>query len=81
MQAADAIMDEEIRAAGWYDRVWQAFAVLLPVKTVGVMGDERTYEHVLAIRAVESRRRHDRRLGAAASRAARAHVDAASSTR
>ncbi|MEO8601453.1 MAG: glutamine-hydrolyzing GMP synthase [bacterium] len=54
VQAADAIMDEEIRAAGWYDRVWQSFCVLLPVKTVGVMGDERTYEHVLAIRSVES---------------------------
>jgi GMP synthase (glutamine-hydrolysing) len=54
VQAADAIIEEEIRAAGWYDRVWQAFAVLLPVKTVGVMGDERTYEHVLAVRVVES---------------------------
>ena len=54
VQAADAIIEDEIRAAGWYDRVWQAFAVLLPVRTVGVMGDERTYEHVLAIRVVES---------------------------
>jgi GMP synthase (glutamine-hydrolysing) len=54
VQAADAIIEEEIRAAGWYDRVWQAFAVLLPVRTVGVMGDERTYEDVLAIRVVES---------------------------
>ncbi len=54
VQAADAIIDEEIRAAGWYDKLWQAFAVLLPVQTVGVMGDERTYEDVLAIRAVES---------------------------
>jgi len=54
VQAADAIMHEEIRAAGWYDRIWQSFCVLLPVKTVGVMGDERTYEHVLAVRAVES---------------------------
>jgi GMP synthase (glutamine-hydrolysing) len=54
VQAADAIIEEEIRAAGWYDRVWQAFAVLLPVKSVGVMGDERTYEHVLALRVVES---------------------------
>ncbi|MGH7789430.1 MAG: glutamine-hydrolyzing GMP synthase [Candidatus Binatia bacterium] len=54
VQAADAIIEEEIRAAGWYDRVWQAFAVLLPVKTVGVMGDERTYEDVLAVRVVES---------------------------
>ena len=48
-------MEEEVRSAGWYDRVWQAFAVLLPVKTVGVMGDERTYEHVIALRAVTSR--------------------------
>jgi GMP synthase (glutamine-hydrolysing) len=54
LRAADAIVDDEIRKAGLYDRVWQAFAVLLPVKTVGVMGDERTYEDVLAIRAVES---------------------------
>jgi len=54
LQAAEAIVDEEIRAAGFYDKLWQAFAVLLPVKTVGVMGDARTYENVIAIRAVES---------------------------
>jgi GMP synthase (glutamine-hydrolysing) len=54
VQAADAIIEEEIRAAGEYDRLWQAFAVLLPVRSVGVMGDERTYENCLAIRAVES---------------------------
>jgi GMP synthase (glutamine-hydrolysing) len=54
VQAADAIIEEEIRAAGEYDRLWQAFAVLLPVQSVGVMGDERTYENCLAIRAVES---------------------------
>ena len=54
LRAADAIVEEEIREAGLYDRVWQAFAVLLPVKTVGVMGDERTYENVIALRAVES---------------------------
>ncbi|MCK6552967.1 glutamine-hydrolyzing GMP synthase [Candidatus Binatia bacterium] len=54
LQAAEAIVDEEIRAAGLYDRLWQAFAVLLPVRTVGVMGDARTYENVLALRAVES---------------------------
>jgi GMP synthase (glutamine-hydrolysing) len=54
VRAADAIVDVEVRAASFYDRVWQAFAVLLPVKTVGVMGDERTYENVIAIRGVES---------------------------
>ena len=54
VRAADVLVDEEIRAAGLYERLWQAFAVLLPVKTVGVMGDERTYENVIALRAVES---------------------------
>ncbi|MEM9067506.1 MAG: glutamine-hydrolyzing GMP synthase [Myxococcota bacterium] len=55
LREADAILDEEIRAAGFYEKLWQSFAVLVPVKTVGVMGDERTYEWVVAIRAVESR--------------------------
>ncbi len=54
LQKADAIYLEEIRAAGLYDKIWQAFAVLLPVKTVGVMGDARTYENVCALRAVTS---------------------------
>jgi GMP synthase (glutamine-hydrolysing) len=54
LQAAEAVVDEEIRGAGLYERLWQAFAVLLPVKTVGVMGDARTYENVIAIRAVDS---------------------------
>jgi GMP synthase (glutamine-hydrolysing) len=54
VRAADAVVQEDIRAAGLYDALWQAFAVLLPVKTVGVMGDERTYENVVAIRAVQS---------------------------
>jgi GMP synthase (glutamine-hydrolysing) len=54
LRKADAIYLEEIRIAGLYDEIWQAFAVLLPVKTVGVMGDERTYDHVCALRAVTS---------------------------
>jgi GMP synthase (glutamine-hydrolysing) len=54
VQAADRILDEELRAANLYNAVWQAFPVLLPVSTVGVMGDERTYEKVVAIRAVTS---------------------------
>ena len=54
VRAADAIVQEEIRRAELYEELWQAFAVLLPVKTVGVMGDERTYENVIAIRAVHS---------------------------
>jgi GMP synthase (glutamine-hydrolysing) len=55
LRAADMIIDEEIRAAGLYESIWQSFGVLLPVRTVGVMGDERTYANVLAIRAVHSR--------------------------
>jgi GMP synthase (glutamine-hydrolysing) len=54
LRKADAIYLEEIRNAGLYDAIWQAFAVLLPVRTVGVMGDHRTYEHVCALRAVTS---------------------------
>jgi GMP synthase (glutamine-hydrolysing) len=54
LRKADAIYLEEIRIAGLYDEIWQAFAVLLPVKTVGVMGDGRTYDHVCALRAVTS---------------------------
>jgi GMP synthase (glutamine-hydrolysing) len=54
LREADAIYLEEIRAAGLYDTIWQAFAVLLPVRSVGVMGDERTYENVLGLRAVTS---------------------------
>lgn len=54
LRKADAIYIEEIKTAGLYDEIWQAFSVLLPVNTVGVMGDERTYEAVLALRAVTS---------------------------
>ena len=54
LRKADAIYIEEIKSAGLYDEIWQAFSVLLPVNTVGVMGDERTYESVLALRAVTS---------------------------
>ena len=54
LRAADRIYIEEIKKAGLYDVIWQAFAVLLPVRTVGVMGDERTYDSVLALRAVTS---------------------------
>jgi GMP synthase (glutamine-hydrolysing) len=54
LRSADAILVEEIRKAGLYEKVWQSFAVLLPVRTVGVMGDERTYENVIALRIVDS---------------------------
>jgi GMP synthase (glutamine-hydrolysing) len=54
LRKADAIYLDEIRKAGLYDAIWQAFAVLLPVQTVGVMGDSRTYDYVLALRAVTS---------------------------
>jgi GMP synthase (glutamine-hydrolysing) len=55
LREVDAIYLEEIRAAGLYDEIWQAFAVLLPVRSVGMSGEERTYEHVTALRAVTSR--------------------------
>jgi GMP synthase (glutamine-hydrolysing) len=54
LRRADAIFIEELRAAGWYDKTSQAFAVFLPVKSVGVMGDGRTYEYVVALRAVQT---------------------------
>ena len=54
LRKADAIFLDEIRKAGLYDKIWQAFAVLLPVSTVGVMGDGRTYDSVCALRAVTS---------------------------
>ena len=54
LQAADAIFIEELKQAGLYDRIWQAFCVLLPVKSVGVQGDERTYDEVIVLRAITS---------------------------
>ncbi len=54
LRLADDIFIEEIRRVGLYDDIWQAFAVLLPVRTVGVMGDFRTYDFVVALRAVTS---------------------------
>jgi GMP synthase (glutamine-hydrolysing) len=54
LREADAIFVEEIKAAGLYRKLWQSFAVLLPVRSVGVMGDERTYQYTIALRAVES---------------------------
>ncbi len=54
LRSADVIVSEEIKVAGLYEKVWQSFAVLLPIRTVGVMGDERTYEHVIAVRVVDS---------------------------
>jgi GMP synthase (glutamine-hydrolysing) len=54
LRDADLIVREEVRDAGLYDEIWQAFAVLLPVRSVGVMGDGRTYDNVLALRAVTS---------------------------
>jgi GMP synthase (glutamine-hydrolysing) len=54
LRSADVILLDEIRRAGLYEKVWQSFAVLLPVKTVGVMGDERTYENVVSLRIVDS---------------------------
>jgi GMP synthase (glutamine-hydrolysing) len=55
LRRADHVVADEIKRAGWYTRLWQSFAVLLPVQSVGVMGDERTYEYTAAVRAVESR--------------------------
>jgi GMP synthase (glutamine-hydrolysing) len=55
LRAADVVIDEEIRAAGLYESIWQSFGVLLPIRSVGVMGDGRTYANTLAVRAVNSR--------------------------
>ena len=75
LREADAIVQDEMRQAGLERELWQAFAVLLPVRTVGVMGDFRTYAQVIALRAVHEPGRHDRRLGAAALRPAREDLE------
>ena len=54
LREADTIVQSEMEAADWYYKVWQSFAVLLPVRSVGVMGDGRTYEHAVALRAVQT---------------------------
>jgi GMP synthase (glutamine-hydrolysing) len=54
LQDADAIVLEEVKKAGLYEQLWQSFAILTPIKTVGVQGDQRTYQHVLALRFVNS---------------------------
>lgn len=54
LRNADGIVVEEMKTSGWYYKIWQSFAVLLPVRSVGVMGDERTYDYTIAVRAVES---------------------------
>ena len=55
LREVDDLLLEEIKNAGYYKRLWQSFAVLLPLKSVGVMGDQRTYENIIAIRAVNSK--------------------------
>ena len=54
LRAVDAVFIDELKISGEYEKIWQAFAALLPVKVVGVMGDGRTYEYVIALRAVDS---------------------------
>ena len=54
LKEADAIFISELKRTGWYAKLWQAFCVFLPVRSVGVMGDERTYENVISLRAVTS---------------------------
>ena len=74
LRNADRIVVESMKDSGWYYKVWQSFAVLLPVKSVGVMGDERTYEYTIAVRIVESKDGNDRRLGQAAARPVGNHL-------
>jgi len=54
LRNADTIVVEEMKSTDWYYKIWQSFAVLLPIRSVGVMGDERTYDYTIALRAVES---------------------------
>ena len=81
LRRADAIFIEELRRAGWYDQIAQAFAVFLPVRSVGVMGDGRTYEHVIALRAVQTADFMTAHWARAAVRAAGPRIARASSTR
>ncbi len=81
LQRADAIVQEEIRKAGLYRELWQCFAILPVIRSVGVQGDERTYGYPDRDPRRHQRRRHDRRLGAAALRPARDARPRASSTR
>ena len=76
LREADAIVVDEIKAAGLYRQTSQAFAVLLPVQSVGVMGDARTYDDAVAVRSVDDRRLHDGRLEPPALRPAGPHLDA-----
>ena len=76
LRGADAVVVEEIKAAGLYEKTWQAFAVLLPVRSVGVMGDDRTYGHTIASARGGLAGRHDGRLDAPAPRSAGAHIRA-----
>ena len=75
LRDADAILQEEVRRAGLYRELWQSFAVLPAIRSVGVQGDERTYGYPVVIRAVTSRRRDDRRLGAPPVRPDRDHLE------
>ena len=75
LQEADEIVVSEIKAAGLYSNIWQSFAVLLPVMSVGVMGDQRTYAYTLRSAGSAFGRRHDRGLDAAATRSAETHLE------
>jgi GMP synthase PP-ATPase subunit len=74
LQEADDIVVSEIKAAGLYRKVWQSFAVLLPVRASGVMGDQRTYANTCAVSRRSFRRWHDGGLGSAAVRGAETHL-------